>query len=82
MTATAAFAGRVHAVVVQTARARPRCSFPALLPASAAAARSARASTGSATHTDLEMCPGGYSSSASASAVLELGDQCTGFLPR
>lgn len=38
--------------------------------------------TWKAAYTDVLVCPGGYSSSASANAVRLEGDQFTGFLPR
>lgn len=38
--------------------------------------------TSKAAYTEVLLCPGGYSSSASAKAVRLEGDQLTGFLPR
>ena len=80
MTATARFAGSVHGVVVHTAT-------PSVLPSADATAargsgRSSVTSTGKAAYTEREVWPSGYSSSASASAVRELGDQLTGLRPR
>ena len=75
-TATAAFAGMVHGVVVHTAKEAD---------ANSSLNSNGKASetdfTGNATYTDCDVCPSGYSSSASASAVIEDGLQCTGFFP-
>ena len=71
--ATAAFAGSVHAVVVQMASSAPAKDGGAPGPGAA---------MGSPTHTERLTCPSGYSSSASASAVRDEGDQCTGLRPR
>ncbi len=71
-------------------RKYPRCVCPAPAPRfTKALARqrykftnSTTPLTSKAAYTEVLVCPGGYSSSASARAVRLLGDQFTGFLPR
>ena len=69
-TATAKLAGIVHGVVVQMAKEAP-----------SNAAWPLHSTRGIPTKMLLDLCPGGYSSSASAKAVLLEGDQFTGFRP-
>eukprot|EP00982_Pelagococcus_subviridis_P015706 31419-Pelagococcus_subviridis.AAC.24 len=61
LTATAAFAGIVHGVVVHTARL---AFFSFSLCSAGKFAASSSALIGNATYTDVDTCPSGYSSSA------------------